>query len=107
MMAWIILVLAGVFEVAWAIGLEYSHGFTKLVPSIWTVLAMLVSFGLLGLSVKTLPVGTAYSIWVGIGTVGTVLLGILLFNEPVQLMRMIFVALVITGIIGLKLTAQS
>lgn len=105
-MAWLILVLAGIFEVIWAVGLQYSQGFTKLTPSLWTIAAMLISFALLGVSVKTLPVGTAYCVWVGIGTIGTVLMGIYLFNEPASLMRLSFVALVVIGVVGLKLTTQ-
>lgn len=104
-MAWMILFIAGLFEIAWAIGLKYTEGFTRLWPSVWTVVAMVLGLWLLGLAMKTLPVGTAYSIWVGIGTVGTVLLGIVLFGEPVTAGRMLSVALIVAGIIGLRLTA--
>lgn len=104
-MAWIILVLAGLLEVVWAIGLKYSEGFTRLWPSVITVVAMIASVGLLGLAMKSLPVGTAYSIWVGIGSVGTVILGIVLFAEPVNALRIISVGLILAGIFGLKLAA--
>ena len=103
-MAWVILVIAGLFEVAWAIGLKYTEGFTRLWPAIGTLLAMLVSIWLLGIAMKSLPVGTAYSVWVGVGAVGTVILGIALFGEPVNIARIVSVALIIAGIIGLKLS---
>ena len=102
-MAWIILVLAGLFEIGWAIGLKYTEGFTRLWPSVWTVLAMIISLGLLGIAMKSLPVGTAYSVWVGVGAVGTVAFGIVLLEEPVNAARLISVTLIIAGIIGLKL----
>lgn len=102
-MPWIILVLAGLFEVGWAIGLKYTDGFTKLWPTVGTVAAMAISLGLLGIAMKSLPVGTAYAIWVGVGAVGTVILGIVLFNEPVNTLRIVSVALIIAGLIGLKL----
>lgn len=102
-MHWILLVLAGLFEVGWAIGLKYSHGFTRLWPSVATVLAMAVSLGLLGLAMKSLPVGTAYAIWVGVGAVGTVILGIVLFGEPVNALRVVSVLLIVAGLVGLKL----
>ncbi len=106
-MAWAILVVAGLFEVGWAIGLKYTDGFTRLWPTVWTVLAMIVSFGLLGIAMKTLPVGTAYAIWVGVGAVGTVLLGIVLLGEPANAARLVSVSLIIAGIIGLKLATPS
>ena len=102
-MAWIILVLAGLFEIGWAIGLKYTEGFSRLWPSVWTVLAMIISLGLLGIALKSLPVGTAYSVWVGVGAVGTVAFGIVLLEEPVNAARLISVTLIIAGIIGLKL----
>ena len=105
-MAWVILVFAGLFETGWAIGLKYSDGFTKLWPTIWTVLAMVVSLWLLGIALKSLPVGTAYSVWVGVGAVGTVVLGILLLGEPVNFGRLISIAFILAGIIGLKLTSS-
>ncbi|HKY71820.1 MAG TPA: quaternary ammonium compound efflux SMR transporter SugE [Nitrospira sp.] len=102
-MAWVILFLAGLFETGWAIGLKYTDGFTRLWPTVWTVVAMIISLWLLGIAVKTLPVGTAYSVWVGVGAVGTVVLGIALLEEPANAARLISVGLIIAGIIGLKL----
>lgn len=102
-MAWLVLFVAGLFEVAWAIGLKYTVGFTRLWPSVATVAAMLVSIGLLGLAMKTLPIGTAYAVWTGIGAVGTVILGIVLFGDSASAGRLACVALIVTGIIGLKL----
>ena len=104
-MPWILLTLAGLFEIGWAIGLKYTDGFTRLVPTVLTAASMLVSIVLLGLAVKTLPMGTAYAIWTGIGTVGTVILGIVLFAEPVTAMRLGCIALIVTGILGLKFVA--
>ena len=104
-MPWILLVLAGLFEIGWAIGLKYTDGFTKLLPTVLTAGSMLVSVVLLGLAVKTLPMGTAYAIWTGIGTVGTVILGIVLFAEPATAMRLGCIALIVTGILGLKFVA--
>jgi quaternary ammonium compound-resistance protein SugE len=104
-MAWIILVLAGLFEVGWAIGLKYTEGFTRLWPTVGTVVAMAISLGLLGIAMKSLPVGTAYAIWVGVGAVGTVILGIVLFQEPVNALRMISVGLIVAGLVGLKLAS--
>ncbi len=106
-MAWIILVVAGLFEVGWAIGLKYTEGFTRLWPTIGTVLAMIISLWLLGIAMKSLPVGTAYSIWVGVGAVGTVILGIVLLGEPANVARLVSVALIIAGIIGLKLATPA
>lgn len=102
-MAWAILTLAGLLETGWAIGLKYSEGLTKFWPTIWTIMAMIGSVFLLGVAMKDLPVGTAYSVWVGIGAVGTVMLGIVLFGEPANTNRLISVALILAGIIGLKL----
>jgi quaternary ammonium compound-resistance protein SugE len=102
-MNWLILFIAGLFEMAWAIGLKYTEGFTRLWPTVWTVMAMIISLWLLGIAMKSLPVGTAYSVWVGVGAVGTVILGIVLFGEPANAARIISVALIIAGIIGLKL----
>jgi quaternary ammonium compound-resistance protein SugE len=102
-MAWIILLVAGLFEVGWAIGLKYTDGFTRLWPTVATAASMFVSVTLLGIAVKTLPVGSAYAVWVGVGAVGTVLLGILLFDEPLNAARMISVALIVAGIVGVKL----
>jgi quaternary ammonium compound-resistance protein SugE len=106
-MAWAILVLAGLFETGWAIGLKYTEGFTRLWPSIWTIVAMIVSLWLLGIAMKDLPVGTAYSVWVGVGAVGTVMLGIVLLGEPANPARMISVALIVAGIVGLKFAAPA
>ena len=106
-MDWIILVLAGLFEVGWAIGLKYTEGFTSLWPTVWTILAMLVSLWLLGIAMKSLPIGTAYSVWVGVGAAGTVILGIALFNEPVNAFRLVSVGLIIAGIVGLRLATPA
>ncbi len=104
-MAWIYLTIAGLFEVVWAVGLKYSNGFTKLVPSLITIGGMVVSFYLLSLATKELPMGTAYAVWTGIGAVGTVLLGIFLFKEPVNILRILFLCFIVTGILGLKFTS--
>lgn len=101
-MSWLILVLAGLCEVVWAIGLKYTEGFTRFWPSAITLIAMLVSVVLLGLAMKSIPVGTAYAVWTGIGTLGAVILGIYLFNEPATLARMLCLGLIVVGIIGLK-----
>ena len=103
-MAWLVLAIAGLFEVAWAIGLKYTDGFSKLWPSVATAAAMVASVVLLGWAMRSLPVGTAYAVWTGIGAVGTVALGIVLFGEPATLGRLVCVALIVAGIIGLKLT---
>jgi quaternary ammonium compound-resistance protein SugE len=102
-MAWGLLLLAGLFEVGWAIGLKFTQGFTRALPTALTLASMAVSLGLLGLALKTLPLGTAYAIWTGIGTVGTVVLGILLFGETASVARLVCVALIIAGIAGLKI----
>jgi len=104
-MAWTLLFIAGLFEVAWAIGLKYTDGFSKLVPSVLTVAAMIASIVLLGLAMKQLPVGTAYAVWTGIGTVGTVILGVVLMGDSAAPMRLVCLALIMLGIVGLKLTA--
>lgn len=104
-MAWFLLAIAGLFEVAWAIGLKYTEGFTRLWPSVGTVAAMALSVVLLGLAMRTLPVGTAYAVWTGIGAVGTVILGIVLFAEPATAARLACVGLIVAGILGLKLTS--
>jgi quaternary ammonium compound-resistance protein SugE len=106
-MAWIILVLAGLFEVGWAIGLKYTEGFTRLWPTVWTAVAMIISLWLLSLAMKSLPIGTAYSIWVGVGSVGTVILGIVLLGEPMNAARLISIMLIIAGLIGLKLATPA
>ena len=102
-MNWIILVAAGLFEIGWAIGLKYTEGFTRLWPSIGTVAAMVISVCLLGYAMKSLPVGTAYAVWVGVGAVGTAILGIYLFGESADLARLACIGLIVAGIIGLKL----
>ena len=104
-MAWLYLFVAGVFETAWAIGLKYSAGFTKFGPSVFTVIAMMVSLYLLALALRTIPVGTGYAVWTGIGTVGAAILGILLFNESREIARILCILLIVAGIIGLKLTS--
>jgi quaternary ammonium compound-resistance protein SugE len=101
-MAWIYLLVAGLFEVAWAIGLKYTEGFSRLVPSLLTVTAMALSLALLGIALRSLPVGTAYAIWTGTGAVGTAILGIYLFDEPATLARLACIAVIIAGIVGLK-----
>lgn len=102
-MNWILLVLAGLCEVAWAIGLKYTEGFTRPLPTIGTVSAMLISIWLLGIAMKSLPVGTAYAVWVGIGAVGTAILGIILLNESASAARLASLGLIVAGIVGLKL----
>ena len=104
-MAWLFLFFAGLFEVGWAVGLKYTDGFTRLWPTIATVLSMAVSLGLLGLALRTLPLGTAYAVWTGIGTLGTAALGILLFDDPANAPRLACIGLIVAGIAGLKLVA--
>lgn len=104
-MAWTYLFFAGLFEIGWAIGLKYTHGFTRFVPTVLTVGSMVVSLGLLGLALKSLPLGTAYAIWTGIGTIGTAILGIILFGEPATALRLACVGLIVAGIVGLKLVS--
>lgn len=106
-MAWFILVLAGLFEVGWAIGLKYTEGLTRLWPTVWTAVATVASMWLLAVAMRTLPLGTAYSVWVGIGAVGTVVLGIVLFGESADAARLISVAFIIAGIVGLKLATPA
>jgi quaternary ammonium compound-resistance protein SugE len=106
-MAWWYLFIAGVFEVAWAVGLKYTDGFTRLMPTIITVLCLIASMALLALAVRALPLGTAYAVWTGIGTIGTVIIGIMLFHEPVNAVRVICIILILAGIAGLKLTAKA
>lgn len=103
-MNWLILVLAGIFEIGWAVGLKYTEGFTRLWPTLGTVLAMVISLGLLGITMKSLPMGTAYAIWVGVGAIGTATLGIVLLGEPANAGRLVSLGLIFAGIIGLKLT---
>ena len=105
-MSWLLLILAGLLEIGWAIGLKYTHGFTRLGPTVATVAAMVASMVLLGLAMRTLPVGTAYAVWTGIGTVGTVLLGMFLFGESAEPIRLLFIAMIVAGIAGLKLVTS-
>lgn len=104
-MQWLLLIIAGLFEVWWAIAIKYSQGFTRMVPSILTILGMIASFYFLSLALKNLPLGNAYAIWTGIGTIGTAILGIILFKEPVDAARLICIGFIITGIVGLKLVS--
>lgn len=106
-MAWVILVVAGLFEVGWAVGLKYTEGLTRLWPTVWTAVATVISMWLLAVAMRSLPLGTAYSVWVGVGAVGTVILGILLFGESADAARLISVAFIIVGIIGLKLATPA
>lgn len=105
-LAWLVLVIAGLFEVVWAIGLKYADGFTRPLASIFTVIAILISMALLGLAAKTLPIGTAYAVWTGIGAIGTAILGILLFGDSANLIRLGCLALIVLGIAGLKFVAE-
>jgi quaternary ammonium compound-resistance protein SugE len=104
--AWIYLALAGLFEVGWAVGLKYTEGFTRPWPTAATAVAIVLSMTLLGLALRTLPIGTAYAIWTGIGTVGTALLGIWLFGEPATALRLVCIGLILAGIVGLKIVSQ-
>ena len=106
-MNWFILIIAGLFEVGWAVGLKYTEGFTRPWPTVGTVLSMIVSLALLGIAMKSLPVGTAYAIWVGVGAVGTAILGIFLLGEPANTMRLLSLGLIVAGIVGLKLTTSA
>ena len=101
--AWIVLLIAGILEFIWATGLKYSEGFTKLWPSVFTLLTMGISFYLLSLSMKVLPVGVSYTVWTGIGAVGAVIIGVVVFKEPMSLMKLVFLGMIISGILGLKL----
>ncbi|WP_432377321.1 quaternary ammonium compound efflux SMR transporter SugE [Duganella sp. P38] len=103
-MTWIVLILAGLLEVVWAVGLKYTEGFSKLAPSVLTLAAMAGSVGMLGLALRTLPLGTAYAIWTGIGTVGTVVYGIVVLHEPASIVRLTCIAMIVGGIIGLKVS---
>lgn len=105
-MSWIILLFAGLFEVGWAVGLKYTDGFSRPLPTALTILAMAISLGLLGLAMKELPLGTAYAIWTGVGAIGTVIAGIILFGESMALLRLASVALIIAGLVGLKVSAS-
>ena len=101
-MAWVVLFIAGICEIGWAVGLKYTDGFTRLWPTVFTGVSLVVSMALLGIAVKSLPLGTAYAVWTGIGAVGTVVLGIVLFKEPATVVRLVCVGLIVAGILGLK-----
>jgi quaternary ammonium compound-resistance protein SugE len=104
-MAWTLLTIAGLFEIGWAVGLKYTEGFSRAIPSALTVLAMIGSFWLLSLALRSIPLGTAYAVWTGIGAVGTAVLGILLFAEPASVLRLVCIGLIVAGILGLKLVS--
>ena len=106
-MTWVILFIAGLFEIGWAVGLKYTDGFTRLWPTVATAVALLASMSLLGLALRTLPLGTAYAVWTGIGSVGTAVLGIILFREPATAMRLVCIGLIVIGIVGLKLAGDA
>ena len=106
-MTWLVLFIAGLLEIGWAVGLKYTEGFTRLWPSIATVVSLVGSMALLGVALRTLPLGTAYAVWTGIGTVGTAVLGIVLFREPATAMRLVCIALIVAGIVGLRLSPAS
>jgi quaternary ammonium compound-resistance protein SugE len=106
-MAWLYLVLAGLSEIGWAVGLKYTQGFTRLVPSVLTIISMIVSLALLGLALRNLPLGTAYAIWTGIGTVGTAIFGIMVLGESASALRLACIALIVSGIVGLKLVSDA
>lgn len=106
-MAWVVLIIAGLFEVGWAIGLKYTEGFTRFWPTVGTVVAMVISLGLLGVAMKSLPVGTSYAVWVGVGAVGTAILGIVLLGESANAGRLFSLALIVAGIVGLKLATPA
>ncbi len=105
-MAWFVLIVAGLFEVGWAVGLKYTEGFTRPWPTLGTVASMIISLGLLGLALRTLPLGTAYAIWTGVGTAGTALLGMALFHESTDIIRLACIGLIVAGIVGLKLVTH-
>ena len=104
-MAWVLLVIAGLIEVGWAIGLKYTEGFTRLWPSVFTIAGMVLSVVLLGIAMRSLPVGTSYAVWVGVGAVGTAILGMVLFGEPASAGRLVSLGLIVAGIVGLKLAS--
>ena len=104
-MSWVYLFVAGLFEIGWAIGLKYTNGFTRLIPTLLTAISMAISLGLLGLALKSLPVGTAYAVWTGIGAVGTAILGIYLLGEPATVGRLVCIGLIVSGIVGLKVVS--
>ena len=106
-MAWLVLIVAGLFEIGWAVGLKYTDGFTRFWPTVGTVGAMVISLGLLGLALRTLPLGTAYAVWTGVGTVGTAILGMILFQDSADVLRLTCIGLIVAGIVGLKLVTPS
>lgn len=106
-MAWVVLFIAGLFEIGWAVGLKYTAGFTRFWPTLGTGVAIIASMGLLGIALRTLPLGTAYAVWTGIGSIGTAILGIVLFREPATAVRLFCIALILAGIVGLKLATPS
>jgi quaternary ammonium compound-resistance protein SugE len=105
--SWLVLIIAGIFEVGWAIGLKYTEGFTRIWPTVWTAVALVASMALLGIAVKALPVGSAYAVWVGVGAVGTAILGVVLLGEPVSIGRVASIVLIVAGIVGLKLATPA
>ncbi|HKL07996.1 MAG TPA: multidrug efflux SMR transporter [Bacteroidales bacterium] len=105
-MAWIYLLIAGIFEIGWAIGMKYTHGFTRFWPVVFTLVSMFLSVYLLSLATRTIPLGTAYAVWTGIGIVGTSILGIIIFNEPVEVLRLVFIAMILVAIVGLKIISR-
>jgi quaternary ammonium compound-resistance protein SugE len=105
-MAWVYLLIAGIFEISWAIGMKYTHGFTRFWPVVFTLVSMFLSVYLLSLATKTIPIGTAYAVWTGIGIVGTSVLGIFLFNEPVEVLRLVFIVMILVAIVGLKVISR-
>ena len=106
-MAWVILFVAGLLEIGWAVGLKYTEGFTRLWPTVATAVALVASMSLLGIAVRTLPLGSAYAVWTGIGSVGTAVLGIVLFREPATALRLLCIGLIVVGIVGLKLASSA
>ncbi|MFO7827590.1 MAG: multidrug efflux SMR transporter [Bacteroidales bacterium] len=105
-MAWFYLLIAGIFEIGWAIGMKYTHGFTRFWPVVFTLVSMILSVYLLSLATKTIPLGTAYAVWTGIGIVGTSILGIIIFSEPVEVLRIVFIAMILIAIVGLKMISN-
>lgn len=105
-MAWFYLLIAGIFEIGWAIGMKYTHGFTRFWPVVFTLVSMILSVYLLSLATKTIPLGTAYAVWTGIGIVGTSILGIIIFSEPVEILRIVFIAMILIAIVGLKIISN-
>ncbi|MGC9373417.1 MAG: DMT family transporter [Bacteroidales bacterium] len=105
-MAWFFLLIAGIFEIGWAIGMKYTQGFTRFWPIVFTLVSMFLSVYLLSLATKTIPIGTAYAVWTGIGIVGTSVLGIILFNEPVEVLRLVFIVMILVAIVGLKVISR-